>query len=84
MKDETFKMILQYDNAVVWTGLGLYGNFLTGISIVGLILSFLIPATGKSWGGRGELGVEGELRNSKGKFLGVVQVDLVNNQYLVI
>ena len=84
MKDETFKMILQYDNAVVWTGLGLYGNLLTGISIVGLILSFLIPATGKSWGGEGELGVEGELRNSKGKFLGVVQVDLVNNQYLVI
>ena len=77
-------MILQYDNAVVWTGLGLYGNLLTGISIVGLILSFLIPATGKSWGGEGELGVEGELRNSKGKFLGVVQVDLVNNQYLVI
>ena len=64
MKDETFKMILQYDNAVVWTGLGLYGNLLTGISIVGLILSFLIPATGKSWGGERGVGRSWELSES--------------------
>ena len=45
--DETVQMTLQYDNTALWTGLELYGYLLTGILIVGLILTTVLPAFGK-------------------------------------
>ena len=45
--DETVQMTLQYYNTALWTGLKLYGYLLTGILIVGLILTTVLPAFGK-------------------------------------
>ena len=42
-----FTMTLQYDNAVLWTGLELYGHLLAGLLIVGLVLTTFLPAISK-------------------------------------
>ena len=44
---DNFTMTLQYDNAALWTGLGLYGILLAGILIVGLALTTFLPAISK-------------------------------------
>ena len=45
-KDVTFKMTVQYGNAVLVNGLKLYGILLVGISIIGLMI-ILVLAMGK-------------------------------------
>ena len=45
-KDVTFKITLQYGNAVLVNGLKLYGILLVGISITGLMI-ILVLAMGK-------------------------------------
>ena len=44
---DNFTMTLQYDNVALWTGLELYGNLLTCILIIGLILTTILPAISK-------------------------------------
>ena len=44
---ETLKITLQYDNSVIDIGMKVYGYLITGISIIGLILATLLPATSK-------------------------------------
>ena len=44
--DETFKMTLQYNNSVLFSGLELYGILLAGIFICGLMI-VLVPVLGK-------------------------------------
>ena len=44
---ETLKITLQYDNSVIDIGMKVYGYLLTGIFIIGLILTTLLPATSK-------------------------------------
>ena len=47
-KEESIKMTLQYDNSVnLRTWLKIYGYLLSGVVLVGLILTMLIPAMGK-------------------------------------
>ena len=47
-KEESIKMTLQYDNTVdLRIGLEIYGYLLSGVVLVGLILTMLIPAMGK-------------------------------------
>ena len=45
-KDATFKMTVQYGNAVLFSGLKLYGILLVGICIIGLMI-ILVVAIGK-------------------------------------
>ena len=42
---QTLKIILQYDNSLFETGMMVYGYLLTGVSIIGLILTTFLPAT---------------------------------------
>lgn len=44
---ETLKITLQYDNSVIDIGMKVYGYLITGIFIIGLILTTLLPATSK-------------------------------------
>ena len=47
-KDETVKMTLQYKyNPALWAGLELYGIILPWIVFIGLILTIILPITGK-------------------------------------
>ena len=45
-KDATFKMTVQYGNAVLFSGLKMYGILLVGIFTIGLII-ILVPSMGK-------------------------------------
>ena len=45
-KDVTFKITVQYDNALLFNGLKLYGILLLGICIIGLMI-ILVVAIGK-------------------------------------
>ena len=42
---EKLQMTLQYDNSVIEIGIKMYGSLLTGIFIIGLFLTTLLPAT---------------------------------------
>ena len=44
---ETLKMTLQFDNSVIKIGMKVYGFLMTGIFIIGLILTIVLPATSK-------------------------------------
>ena len=46
-KDETVKMTLQYYNHALWVGLEVYGSILLWIFPLGLILTTILPITGK-------------------------------------
>ena len=47
-KDETIKMTVQYNyNPALWAGLELYGIILPWIVFIGLILTVILPITGK-------------------------------------
>ena len=46
-KDETVKVTLQYNNPAFWAGLELYGIILPWIVFIGLILTIILPITGK-------------------------------------
>ena len=47
-KDKTVKMIVQYNyNPALWAGLELYGIILPWIVFIGLILTVILPITGK-------------------------------------
>ena len=48
-KDETIKMTVQFnDNPALWAGLELYGNILPWIFFPGLLLTTILPITGKA------------------------------------
>ena len=47
-KDKTIKMTVQYNyNPALWAGLELYGIILPWIVFIGLILTIILPITGK-------------------------------------
>ena len=47
-KDKTVKMTVQYNyNPALWAGLELYGIMLPWIVFIGLILTVILPITGK-------------------------------------
>ena len=47
-KDKTVKMTVQYNyNPALWAGLELYGIILPWIVFIGLILTIILPITGK-------------------------------------
>ena len=47
-KDKTIKMTVQYNyNPALWAGLELYGIILPWIVFIGLILTVILPITGK-------------------------------------
>ena len=46
-KDETVKMTLQYLNPALWNGLKLFGTILPWIFVLCLIMTIILPITGK-------------------------------------